>query len=95
VGVNRYQLADEEPPAILKIDPALETKQIERLQGLRARRDSAEVEAHVAALREAAARPDVNLMPALLDAARDYVTLGEVCDAFRDVWGVWREQPVF
>jgi methylmalonyl-CoA mutase N-terminal domain/subunit len=37
----------------------------------------------------------VNLMPLIVDAARDYVTLGEMCDAFRDVWGVWRETPVF
>ena len=95
VGVNRYELVDEQPPEILKIDPALEGEQIERLQALRARRDAAAVETHVTALREAAARPDVNLMPVIVEAARDYVTLGEVCDAFRDVWGIWREQPVF
>ncbi len=95
VGVNRYELVDEQPPEILKIDPALEGEQIERLQAMRGRRDSAAVESHIAALREAAARPDVNLMPVIVEAARDYVTLGEVCDAFRDVWGIWREQPVF
>jgi methylmalonyl-CoA mutase, N-terminal domain len=95
VGVNRYLLEDEEPIPILKIDPALETKQIERLRAVRARRDSAAVEARLAALKEAAARDDVNLMPLIVDAARDYVTLGEMCDAFREVWGVWRETPVF
>ena len=95
VGVNRYGLVDEQPPEILKIDPALEGEQIERLQSLRARRDAAAVEAHMTALREAAARPDVNLMPVIVAASRDYVTLGEICDAFRDVWGIWREQPVF
>ena len=46
-------------------------------------------------LRDAAARDDVNLMPVIVDAARDYVTMGEMCDAFRAVWGVWRETPVF
>jgi methylmalonyl-CoA mutase N-terminal domain/subunit len=95
VGVNRYLLDDEEPIPILKIDPALEGKQIERLGAVRARRDSAAVETHLAALKGAAAQDGVNLMPPIIDAARDYVTLGEMCDALREVWGVWRETPVF
>lgn len=94
VGVNRYELEDE-PIEILKIDPALEGQQIARVQALRAGRDSAKVEAGLARLKEGAAREDVNLMPALVEAARDYVTLGEMCDALREVWGVWRETPVF
>jgi methylmalonyl-CoA mutase N-terminal domain/subunit len=53
------------------------------------------VEAALARLKEGAAREDVNLMPLLVDASRDYVTLGEMCDALREVWGVWRETPVF
>jgi methylmalonyl-CoA mutase N-terminal domain/subunit len=95
VGVNRYQLEDEAPPEILKIDAALETKQIERVRTLKGGRDSSVVEARLAALKEAAARDDVNLMPAILDGARDYVTMGEMCDAWREVWGTWRETPVF
>jgi methylmalonyl-CoA mutase N-terminal domain/subunit len=95
VGVNRYQLADEEPIPILKIDPSLEAKQIERVTAVKARRDSAAVEGRLAALKEGAAKDDVNLMPLIVDASRDYVTLGEMCDAFREVWGVWRETPVF
>ncbi len=95
VGVNRYLHEDEEPIPILKIDPALEAKQIARLASVKARRDSAAVEARLAALKDAAARDGVNLMPLIVDAARDYVTLGEMCDALRDVWGVWRETPVF
>jgi methylmalonyl-CoA mutase, N-terminal domain len=95
VGVNRYQLEDEEPILLLRIDPALERKQIERLQGVRARRDANAVEARLTALKEAASKDDVNLMPLVVDAARDYVTLGEMCDALRQVWGVWRETPVF
>ena len=70
VGVNRYQLEDERPISLLKIDPALERKQIDRVLALRARRDSAAVEAALAALSEAAAREDVNLMPLIVDAAR-------------------------
>jgi methylmalonyl-CoA mutase N-terminal domain/subunit len=80
VGVNRYEL---------------DGQQIARVQALRARRDSAKVEAGLARLKEGAASEDVNLMPALVDAAREYVTLGEMCDALREVWGVWRETPVF
>jgi methylmalonyl-CoA mutase, N-terminal domain len=95
VGVNRYIHEDEEPIAILRIDPSLEQKQIDRLAGVKARRDSAAVESRLAALKTAAATEDVNLMPLIIDAARDYVTLGEMCDALRDVWGIWRETPVF
>jgi methylmalonyl-CoA mutase N-terminal domain/subunit len=95
VGVNRYQLEDEGPLEILSIDPALEGKQIERVQALRARRDTAAVEYRLGELRDAAARDDVNLMPVIVDCARDYVTMGEMCDALRGVWGVWKETPVF
>ena len=95
VGVNRYVLEDEEPIPILKIDPALEQKQIDRLAAVKASRDSAQVEARLATLKEAASREGVNLMPPIIDASRDYVTLGEMCDALREVWGVWRETPVF
>jgi methylmalonyl-CoA mutase N-terminal domain/subunit len=94
VGVNRYELEEEQPVEILRIDPALERKQIERVQALRARRNSAEVESALARLKDDAAQGR-NLMPAIVDAARVYVTMGEMCDALREVWGVWRETPVF
>ncbi len=95
VGVNRYELDEEPPLEILRIDPALEQKQIERVQALRARRDSSSVEQALARLKEGAARDDVNLMPLIVDAAQAYVTMGEMCDALRQVWGVWTETPVF
>jgi len=95
VGVNRYELDDEPELEILKIDPTLERKQIERVQALRDRRDSAVVESAVARLKADAARDDRNLMPPILDASRAHVTMGEMCDALREVWGVWRETPVF
>ena len=53
------------------------------------------MEARLAALKQAAATDGVNLMPLIVEGARDYVTLGEMCDALREVWGVWRETPVF
>jgi methylmalonyl-CoA mutase N-terminal domain/subunit len=95
VGVNRYQLEDEPELEILKIDPALEGQQIARVQALRAGRDSAAVEAALARLKEDAARDGRNLMHPIVDAARAYVTMGEMCDAFREIWGTWRETPVF
>jgi methylmalonyl-CoA mutase N-terminal domain/subunit len=94
VGVNRYELEDEVPIEILRIDPALEQQQIERVQALRARRDSAAVEEALAELKRAA-EGDTNLMEPIMVASRAYVTMGEMCDALRDVWGVWRETPVF
>jgi methylmalonyl-CoA mutase, N-terminal domain len=95
VGVNRYELEDEEPLEILKIDPALEGEQIARVQALRDRRDSGVVESALARLKEDAAHEDRNLMPQIVDASKAYVTMGEMCDALRAVWGVWKETPVF
>jgi methylmalonyl-CoA mutase N-terminal domain/subunit len=95
VGVNRYELEDETPVDLLRIDPALEGKQIERVQALRGRRDSDAAGSALARLREDAAHQDRNLMPPIIEAARAYVTMGEMCDALRDVWGIWRETPVF
>jgi methylmalonyl-CoA mutase N-terminal domain/subunit len=95
VGVNRFQEADERPIELLKIDQALEAKQIARVASLRSRRDAAAVEEALGRLRRDAALPDQNLMPAIIDASRAYVTMGEMCDALREVWGTWRETPVF
>jgi methylmalonyl-CoA mutase N-terminal domain/subunit len=95
VGVNRYELEEDTSVELLRIDPALEQKQIDRVRALRGRRDSAAVENALTALKQAAARDDVNLMPLIVDASRAYVTMGEMCDSLREVWGVWRETPVF
>jgi methylmalonyl-CoA mutase, N-terminal domain len=95
VGVNRYEAEHEQPIPILKIDEALEQKQIDRVQAVRGRRDSAAVDRRLAAIRAAAGRDDVNLMPLFVGAAGDDVTMGEICDTLRSVWGTWRETPVF
>jgi methylmalonyl-CoA mutase N-terminal domain/subunit len=95
VGVNRYEAEEETPIELLRVDPALERKQIERVQGVRAKRDSTEVEAVLARLKEGAAQQGVNLMPLIVEASRAYATMGEMCDALREVWGVWTETPVF
>jgi methylmalonyl-CoA mutase, N-terminal domain len=95
VGVNRYEQQEEQPIELLRIDPALEQKQVERVQAVRERRDSAAAEAAVARLKEDAARDGCNLMEPIMAASRAYVTMGEMCDALREVWGTWRETPVF
>src|SRR6059058_1197310 len=86
VGVNRYRLDEEQQIELLRIDPALETKQIERVQKVRAERDSAAAEAAIARLKEDAAVEGRNLMEPIMDASRAYVTMGEMCDALREVW---------
>jgi methylmalonyl-CoA mutase N-terminal domain/subunit len=95
VGVNAYRHEDDGQIPTLRIDPALERKQIDRVQAVRARRDGAGVERELGRLREAAARDRENLMPLLLDAARAHCTEGEIVTALQDVWGDYRETPVF
>jgi methylmalonyl-CoA mutase N-terminal domain/subunit len=94
VGVNRYVEEDERPLEILRVDPALEGVQVERLRAVKARRDGAEVERTLAALRRAAEGRD-NLMPPLIECARAYASVGEMCDVLRGVFGLYRETPFF
>jgi methylmalonyl-CoA mutase, N-terminal domain len=94
VGVNRYQNLDEDELPILKIDPALEGKQIGRVQAVRARRASEDVESTLARLREAAAT-DANLMEPLIECARAHATEGEIIESLQTVFGSYTETPVF
>ena len=94
VGVNRYTEGDERATEILRIDPTLEGKQIARVRAARADRDEAAVTAALAAIKGAGAGKD-NLMPLLLDAARAHVSEGEIVQTLQQVWGDYREQPVF
>jgi methylmalonyl-CoA mutase, N-terminal domain len=96
VGVNAHTEGNEsgEIP-ILRIDPALERKQIERLQRARDRRDDGAADRALAALRDVAADERQNLMPALLDAARAHCTEGEIVGALQSVFGTYTETPVF
>jgi len=95
VGVNRYTDADDDHTPILRIDPELERKQVGRVAAVRGRRDGAQVQATLAALKAAAARPDENLMPPLLDCARVHATEGEIIGALQEVFGSYTETPVF
>ncbi|MBV8430626.1 MAG: methylmalonyl-CoA mutase, partial [Solirubrobacterales bacterium] len=94
VGVNAFTEGDDPTTPILRIDPALERKQIERIRAARANRSAASVERALAALRSAA-HGESNVMPLLLDAARAHATEGEIVSALQAVWGDYREQPVF
>jgi methylmalonyl-CoA mutase, N-terminal domain len=95
VGVNEYRQGDEQPLPILRIDPTLEGKQIERVKAVRARRDGQAAQAALSALKQDAAHEDRNLMPALLDAARAHATEGEIVEALQEVFGSYTETPVF
>jgi methylmalonyl-CoA mutase N-terminal domain/subunit len=89
VGVNRFTGDGEEPYEPLRVDPAIESEQVARLTRLRAERDNAAVGRGIAALKSAAESTDNVLFP-LRDALRAGATLGEVCDALRDVWGEYQ-----
>jgi methylmalonyl-CoA mutase N-terminal domain/subunit len=95
VGVNRFTEGDDSDTPLLRIDPALERKQIDRVTAVKGRRDAAAVERSLVALKESAAREDVNLMPQLLDAARVHATEGEIIGALQAVFGSYTETPVF
>jgi methylmalonyl-CoA mutase N-terminal domain/subunit len=94
VGLNRYTEGDEQQTEILRIDPTLEQKQIDRVQAVRGDRDSAAVTRCLDEIKQAAAGQR-NLMPLLVDAARAHTSEGEIVQALQEVWGDYREQPVF
>jgi methylmalonyl-CoA mutase N-terminal domain/subunit len=95
VGVNSFVATDERPIPTLRVDPALERKQLGRLQAARAKRDGAEVERALATLREDAAHPDRNLMAPLLACARAHASEGEIVESLQQVFGDYTETPVF
>jgi methylmalonyl-CoA mutase N-terminal domain/subunit len=94
VGVNDFTHTDEAEMPILKIDPALERKQVDRLAATKAGRDSAAVERTLAELKAAAAG-EGNLMEPIIAAAREQVTEGEMVAALQEVFGTYTESPVF
>jgi methylmalonyl-CoA mutase N-terminal domain/subunit len=95
VGVNDYTEGGDGDIELLRIDPELERKQIGRVQAVRARRESAQVERALADLRQTAADERRNLMPNLLACARVHATEGEIVEALQQVFGTYTETPVF
>jgi methylmalonyl-CoA mutase, N-terminal domain len=94
VGVNDYRHEDEDETPILRINPALERKQVGRLEATRSRRDAAAVERSLAELKRAAAG-DANLMPPFVEAARARASEGEMIAALQEVFGTYTETPIF
>ncbi|MGZ5416650.1 MAG: acyl-CoA mutase large subunit family protein [Nocardioides sp.] len=94
VGVNRFRLDEEDPYEPLRVDPAIEAQQAERLTKLRAERDNDGVEKHLAELKKAAEGSDNVLFP-MKEALRARATVGEVCNALREVWGVYSPPDAF
>jgi methylmalonyl-CoA mutase N-terminal domain/subunit len=94
VGVNRFTVDAEEPYEPLRVDPAIEAEQAERLAALRADRDGSVVRKHLDGLRRAAEGTDNTLVP-MREALRARATVGEVSDALRDVWGAYTPADAF
>src|SRR5438045_5888327 len=94
VGVNKYAMENEpqEVPTLV-IDESVRIHQVERLERARVRRDQGAVSRTLDSLRKAAQRGN-NTMPATIDAVREYATLGEICSALRDVYGIYEEPAI-
>ncbi|HET7710622.1 MAG TPA: methylmalonyl-CoA mutase family protein, partial [Thermoanaerobaculia bacterium] len=95
VGLNAFQMEQEDPYDILYIDDSVAGEQIEALNAVRARRNGRAVEQSLQALRNGAADPNVNTMPLILDCVRAYASVGEISDALRDVFGTYQEPALF
>jgi len=94
VGVNKYQIEEEKLIEYLKIDPEIERRQISRLKEVKRSRDSHRVRQCLAELKNAAQGSN-NLMPFILESVKAYASLQEICDAFREVFGVYRDPGLF
>jgi methylmalonyl-CoA mutase N-terminal domain/subunit len=95
VGVNDYLEGESEPLETLRVDPALERKQIDRTQAVRGRRDAEATERTLADLKAAAADEGHNVMPLLIDCARAHATEGEIVESLQEVFGSYTETPMF
>jgi methylmalonyl-CoA mutase N-terminal domain/subunit len=94
VGVNKYAMREERPIHYLRIDEAVEREQIERTARFKAARDMTRVQRRLAQVAEAC-RDGRNVMPVLIDAVKDYASLGEISDVYRQVFGLYREPIIF
>ncbi|GEJ57399.1 acyl-CoA mutase large subunit family protein [Anaeromyxobacter diazotrophicus] len=94
VGVNAFRTEEEEPIPILKIDESVARAQVERLRAVKASRSGERVKEALAGV-ERAAKEGVNVVPPVIAAVKAYASLGEICDVFRKVYGVYREDGRF
>jgi methylmalonyl-CoA mutase N-terminal domain/subunit len=91
VGINAYRVEEETPIPLLKIDRNVEKRQVARTQEVRRKRNRKRSASALDALKEGSLDPAQNLMPLLVETAREYVTLGEMCDALRETLGVYTD----
>jgi methylmalonyl-CoA mutase N-terminal domain/subunit len=93
VGVNKFTVANEKMPDLLRVDEALGGQRRRQIQDLRERRDNGAVRAKLEAL-QTAAKGTTNLMPPILDAVKSLATVGEICGALREIFGEYQERLV-
>ena len=99
VGINKYRMDEHEPIPVLRIDPEVERRQTERLRDVRATRDSGRWRTSLDALRSAAkaatTSKQAELMPAFLECARAYASIGEQVEVLKDVFGEYHDPGYF
>ncbi|NWF86570.1 methylmalonyl-CoA mutase family protein [Candidatus Bathyarchaeota archaeon] len=95
VGVNEFINEEKIPMTILKVDPKIEKTLIERLNWIKKERNKAKVANALNKLRKAAEKENVNLMPCILEAVKEYATLGEICNTLREVFGEYKPPSIF
>ncbi|HET7483596.1 MAG TPA: methylmalonyl-CoA mutase family protein, partial [Actinomycetota bacterium] len=95
VGVNRFTRSVQDPPEVLVITPEIEERQKKSLAEVRANRDGKAADDAIEALRAMAHDPAQNSIPVLIEAAKAYVTLGEMVETLKQEWGVYTEPPMF
>ncbi|MBA2364945.1 MAG: methylmalonyl-CoA mutase family protein [Actinobacteria bacterium] len=95
VSVNRFTHTKQPPPEVLIIGPEIEERQTKAVAEVRSNRDQGRADKALGALKEMASADGVNSIPVLIDAAKAYVTLGEMVGALKEVWGIYSEPPAF
>ena len=94
VGVNEFTVKEEAPIEILRVDPEVEKKQTERLNAIKKKRNNEKVK-HALKRLHHCAEGNENLVPPILEAVKEYATLGEICDVFREVFGEYKAPTIF
>lgn len=94
VGLNKFSTDKETPQKILKVNPSLREMQIKKLEEVKKNRDNEKVQEKLDAIRRGAAKEDVNLMPLVLEAVREYASIGEICNVLRREFGEYEESIV-
>jgi methylmalonyl-CoA mutase N-terminal domain/subunit len=95
VGVNEFIAEEEMPIKILQIDPEIEKKLVERLKQIKQQRNQTKVKEMLDKLRLAAEKENVNLMSFIIQAVKEYATIGEICDTLREVFGEYKPPSIF